>query len=105
VVRLIKRINWWAVVGLVIVALMIFYQSYNGRVDLWRSQYKGCLRAQKYVYSPSADGWRTAEVARQETGGKISESAANEYERIANGFEFLAKLDCRELYPKPSPTG
>lgn len=95
--------------GMVVLAGLIFWQSYKGRVDIWESQIAGCERAHMSRDKPSAEGWRTAQRAREaayDRDRKLEDlQAARAYDRIAASFEELAARDCSSDYPKPTPLG
>jgi hypothetical protein len=97
------------VAALAALMMLIWAQSYAGRVQLRDSQLRGCERG-KLDRAGNATGWRTAEAARRRTAHDptVSRSerrgaaiAAARYARIAAGMEERAAIDCTLVYPHP----
>lgn len=99
----------------------IFYQSYQGRVDIVHSQRAGCERG-KLDRNANARSWRKAERARLNTVAEdlhisyakaeklittkpsVSDSfdlqAAREYDKTATGQEQRSRISCTKAFPK-----
>jgi hypothetical protein len=74
----------------------VFYQSYEGRVDLVRAQRAGCERS-KLDSLTNAEGWRKAQAARAAEGDFL---VAEQYSSIASSLEERGHIDCAQAYPK-----
>lgn len=113
------------VIGMIVQLMVIgyiFYANYEGRVDLVQAQRRGCRRG-KLDRIANADGWRAAENARVSTAAKTLHlfpdevmvivrrkprrgeipdiKAARRFNRIADGLEKRAHIDCRKQFPDP----
>jgi hypothetical protein len=75
----------------------VFYQSYQGRLEVVYAQRIGCER-NKLDRNDNAAGWRIAEAARR-AEGQIG--VANQYAHIASGLEARSRIDCVKAYPNP----
>lgn len=88
------------IIAVFVVMLMlvfyVFWQSYQGRVDLVESQRKGCERGKKDRLA-NADGWRIAQAARLADG---QVAVAAKYEKIAKGLEKRGRINCENAFPK-----
>lgn len=82
--------------ALLVVISYVFYQSYQGRVDLVDAQRAACERGKK-DRNANAEGWRIAEAARKADG---QFTVANKYRRIASGLEARGRINCSEVFPK-----
>lgn len=87
-------------IGLMLVLFVgyVFYQSYEGRVNLVDSQRAACERSKK-DRSANAQGWRIAEEARRNEGQEV---VALAYSKIAAGLEERSQIVCDEAFPKAS---
>ena len=88
------------VTGLIVQILVIgyvFYQSYQGRVEIVHAQRAGCERS-KLDRNANAGGWRIAEAARRAEG---QTDVANHYAAIAAGLEARSRIDCIKAFPNP----
>lgn len=80
------------------VIIYMFYQSYQGRADLIRSQRAGCERG-KLDRQANAAGWRIAEAARIASG---DHDVAAKYNILATSLERRGRINCSHVYPKAS---
>lgn len=94
---LVKLILIAFLVQLIVVGY-VFYQSYEGRVNLVESQRGGCERA-KLDRQDGATGWRIAEDARRSTGDAI---IASRYGDLAQSLERRSNINCNEVFPNVS---
>jgi hypothetical protein len=109
----VNRHPMWAFIGLGLIVLAVFGQSFQGRRDLVESQRAGCHRG-KLDRAQNARGWRTAEKARLVTARnpkvvigerRAAYAAAVTYDRIAADLEQRtgSNLNCSRAFPSPSP--
>ncbi len=107
----------WALASLLAVLLLLAAlgsQSYYGRVNIHRNEFRGCLRStlDRHV---NARGWRIAENARWNSyllGGPDAQNdlaASLKYAAIAASLESRTAATtegrqafCRKAFPKPS---
>jgi hypothetical protein len=98
---------------MVLIVFSIWLSSYEGRKNVVQSQRSGCERA-KLDRRANAQGWRTAQAARQVTaneppgdGGPSDEErsaakvASDRYQEIADGLDRRSRIDCTAVFPKP----
>jgi len=95
----------WLIIILIVIAIstvssafLAIVTGWVGRSDLRNSQVAGCERG-KLDRKANSEGWRIAEAARRADG---QFAVAAKYERIADGLEERARIDCEERYPPPS---
>lgn len=73
----------------------VFYQSYQGRVDLVSGQRAGCERSKK-DRRKNSEGWREAQKARVASNDF---DVAKKYRNIADSLEERSQIDCSTAFP------
>lgn len=117
---LVKLTIAWVILFLILVGY-VFFQSYQGRVDLVTSQRRSC-ELTKRDRAANARGWRTEEAARiiaLAEARYISSHAAKQlitqdpmpndlpdliaarrYNKIASNLERRSRIHCAQAFPK-----
>lgn len=96
--RKVVRLMIVGMVCLLLVVAYVFYQSYQGHLDLVDAQRNACERGKK-DRKANAEGWRAAEAAREAEG---QPQVAAKYRRIAAGLERRGRINCSIAFPKES---
>lgn len=103
--------NWWVPVGLLLMILAVFAQSYQGRVDLRGTQVAGCERAVQDRQESVRRDLDLAAFARRASQARRADGddqVAVEYARIADRADRRARstrsriVDCEDAFPRPS---
>lgn len=81
-----------------LVILYVFYQSYEGRVDVVTTQRAGCERA-KLDRNANARGWR---IAQRRAASQGQPQFADLYAELATDLEVRGRIHCSDVFPKAS---